>query len=351
MNLYKSITYMEDLDATIKETELFNNFVGKSVFITGATGLICSGLCDLLLRYNEAYDSNIQVYAAGRNEEKVSKRFSKYFNKEYFHYIPYDASVNNQFDFVSDFIIHGASNAYPKAIQQHPIDTMLNNFMGMQELLEYASRVQATNTVFISSSEVYGKKDTAEPFAEDVYGVIDILNPRSSYPIGKQAAETLCACYSYEKNLPVSIIRPGHIYGPTATQLDNRVSSMFAYDVVEGKDLILKSDGSQIRSYCYVLDCATAILTALIRGKTGHAYNVSNPRSIMSIREIAELFARYGNVNLKFDLPDEIEKVAFNPMSNSSLNSEKLQALGWKGLFDSEKGTSHTIQIIKEAQK
>lgn len=349
MNLYRSNTYMKDLDDVIHAFGWLKNFEGKSVFVTGATGLICSGIVDLLLRYSELHNNSVFVYGAGRKREKWETRFSRYAESSILKFVPYNAGQQNQLDFHADYIIHGAGNAYPKLIQKHPIDTMTANFSGMLELLEYTCGHPAAKTVFISSSEVYGKKSSGEPFREEEHGYIDILNPRASYGVGKMAAETLCASYASERNIQVSIVRPGHIYGPTAGREDNRVSSMFAYDVLEGKDIVLKSDGSQIRSYCYVLDCATAVLKVLLEGKSGDAYNISNPQSILSIREIAELFAGWGKSRLRFEIPEGAEKAAFNPMQNSSLNSEKLQSLGWKGLFDARRGTETTVKVLQEA--
>ena len=348
MSIYNSRTYLESLHEVINEYDFLKKLEGSSVFVTGATGLICSALVDLLLYYSEKNGGTINVYAAGRNKEKTLDRFSRYFDKDYFHYVKYDAGKNNTFDFKCDYIIHGASNAFPAIVQKHPVDTMVANFVGMKELLDFVRETDVKNTVFISSSEVYGKKETNKPFKEDEYGFVDILNPRSSYPVSKRAAETLCISYMQEYEISVNIVRPGHIYGPTAGRADNRVSSAFAYDVVDGKDIVLKSDGSQIRSYCYMLDCASAILMVMTEGKKGEAYNISNKHSIMSIRRIAELFAKAGNVNLRFELPSEKEKAAFNPMINSSLDSGKLESLGWYGLYDSSRGTESTIKVISE---
>lgn len=349
MNLYGSRTYLDDIYHVIGENDWVSRFEGKALLVTGASGLICSSLIDLLLLYNDITGSDITIYAAGRDREKMKRRFSKFFSSPYLKYAAYNASTSNTFDFDVDYIIHGAGNAFPSLIQAHPVETMKDNFCGMLELLEYAEHRQVSNTVFISSSEIYGCKSSMEPFTEEENGYIDILNPRSAYPMGKRAAETLCASYACEKNVPVSIVRPGHIYGPTASRSDNRVSSAFAYDAAAGKDLVLKSEGSQVRSYCYMLDCATAILKVVLEGKTATAYNISNPLSIISIREMAAMFAKYGEVSLRFELPTRLESAAFNPMSNSSLNSDRLQALGWKGAFDASRGIEHTIRILKES--
>ncbi len=196
----------------------------------------------------------------------------------------------------------------------------------------------------------YGKKENDRPSKVDEYGGIDILNPRSSYSIGKCAAETLCVSYYDEYGVESVIVRPGHIYGPTAVKSDNRVSSIWSYAAASGKDIIMKSDGTQIRSYCYCLDCASAILKVLLRGKKAHAYNISNPNYVASIREVAEILSITGKVNLKMDVPTEMEKRGFNHMRNSSLDSTELLALGWKGVFSLSEGLRHTVEIIKALQ-
>jgi len=353
MNLYNSPTYLDDIDFTIKNFYALSDLQGSSIFITGATGLICSAVVDLLLRYNESVEEEktIQVYVAGREQKRVKKRFIRYCEKHYFHFVKYNAAHHNEFPFHFDYIIHGASNAAPGDFQVHQIETMLDNFNGLYELLKYSAKESVKSILFISSSEVYGIKDTLDPFVEDEYGYVDILGPRSAYPSSKRAAETLSACFCNEKDVHSVIVRPGHIYGPTAKRSDNRVSSVFAFDAAEGKDLVMKSDGSQIRSYCYMLDAATAILMVLQKGEKGNAYNISNPDSVITIREMAEILAKTAGVNSFFGSPSDEEKMAFNPMKNSSLNSEKLQKLGWRGLFDADVGFSHTIKIIREADK
>lgn len=340
---------MEDMDAVITKASVLEKMRNSSVLITGGTGLICSAVIDVLLRYDEIADGGIDVYVAGRSKERVKKRFSKYYSDSHFHFISYDATSNNVLDFHSDYIIHGASNSAPKDIMENTVDTMLNNFTALYELLVYAEKQKVKSTLFISSSEIYGKKETIEPFAEEQYGFVDILNPRSSYSCGKRAGETLCSCFSAERGTKTVIVRPGHIYGPTAKRNDSHVSSSFSFDAAEGKNLTLKSAGTQIRSYCYSLDAATAILTVLLKGETANAYNISNPASIITIKTMAKLLAEAGGVNVTFAEASSTEKAGYNPMENSSLKSEKLHKLGWQGLFDAQTGFSHTVRIIKES--
>ncbi|MDY5704141.1 MAG: NAD-dependent epimerase/dehydratase family protein [Lachnospiraceae bacterium] len=349
MAIYDSKTYIADIQRVLENFDFQRVLKDKSVLITGASGLICSSIADILFFLNETYNTNIQVYVAGRNEEKMAVRFTKFQNRPYYHYVYYDATQQNKFPSKVNYIIHGASNAYPSKYQSYPVETMLANFSALRELLEYSRMCGAERLLFISSSEIYGKKNNDKPYLEDEYGYIDILNVKSCYSNSKRAAETLCTCYSKEYNVNSIIVRPGHIYGPTASRSDTRVSSAFAFDAADGKKIILKSDGKQVRSYCYMLDAATAILSVILYGNNNEAYNISNPGSIVCIKDMAEIYAKVAGVNLSFDIPSSDEKKQFNPMNNSSLDSKKLLSIGWLGLFNAPTGFEHTIKIIKEA--
>lgn len=348
--IYTSKQWINDIDLVLGNMDDVSELNDRSVLITGATGLICSAVIDLLIRYNETHVEQIRIIAAARSYDRVKDRFGIFCNKAYFEFVPYDATDKVfSYDGHADYIIHGASNATPGKIIKEPVETMVSNFIGIEALLEYAQRTGTERLLYISSSEIYGLKVDDGPFHEDAYGFVDILNPRSSYPVAKRAAETLCASYSAEYGFESVIVRPGHIYGPTATRTDNRVSSVWAYDAAEGRDIVMKSDGSQIRSYCHCLDCASAILKVLLKGEPSQAYNIANPNSKASIREMAEILTENAGVKLLFELPSEDEKKAFNPMNNSTLDSSALVDLGWTGVFDAQKGFAHTIKVIKES--
>ena len=349
MSIYNSKQWLEDLDLALTTLPELSELEGHSILITGAGGLICSAAADLLFRYHELSGATFPVYLAARSEEKIHARFSPYAEQRYFHFVPYNAEAElNSFPPELTYIIHGASNASPDRIVKEPVETMVSNFSGLRNLLDYGRTHHSKRLLYISSSEVYGRKENNAPYQENEYGYIDLLNPRNSYSVGKRAAETLCASYAAEFGVDSVIVRPGHIYGPTAGNQDRRVSSAWAYDAAAGKEIVMKSDGAQLRSYCYCLDCASAILKVLLRGESGHAYNISNPDSVISIRQMAEILSAEAGVALRTELPSEAERKAFNPMSNSSLESSSLQKLGWKGCFDAETGFSHTIRILRD---
>lgn len=289
----------------------------------------------------------MSIYAAARSTEKLLSRFPDGWRNG-LTVVSYDATKPPELSFSADYIIHGASNASPDKYISEPVDTMLANIAGVSNLLSYARNCHLRKLIYISSSEVYGKLSLGRPLTETDYGITDILSPRASYPVGKQAAEALCMAYANQYDMDVSIVRPGHIYGPTASAKDSRVSSLFAMQAARGEDIVMKSAGTQIRSYCHCLDCASAILTVLLYGKSKEAYNISNRNSVITIRQMAEIIARNAGVKLMLDIPTHGEQAAFNPMDNSSLNSEKLYALGWQGVFGAERGFVDTISAIRE---
>lgn len=346
--LYDNAQWINDVDEVSRGIPGLDTLAGKSVMITGAAGLICSSVVDILFRYNDTHETKVQILAAGRWPSEMYDRFHEMANREDFTFVPYDASkTDNVLRVHADYIIHGASNAFPAMIVKEPVETMMSNFLGMKFLLDYAKEQGTKRLLYISSSEVYGEKEGSEPYREGQYGYINLLEPRNSYSVGKRAAETLCASYAAEYGVESVIVRPGHIYGPTASPHDNRVSSAWAYSAARGEDIVMKSDGAQIRSYCYCLDCASAMLTVLLNGENCHAYNISNPDSIISIKQMAEILAESGGVQLRMELPTAEERKGFNPMSNSSLESTSLVGLGWRGCFDAKTGFGHTVEILK----
>lgn len=314
---------------------------GWRALVTGAGGLIGSAVVDLLITAGCAC-----VYAAGRNVAKLKARFAG--AETTVRSVQYEALWPLAFSEPVDVVIHAASPAAPGDFMSVPVDTLISNVVGLQELLTYAARCQAKKVVYISSSEVYGVKSSEAPLAEDSYGIVAPVNPRSCYAEAKRAAEALCVAAHRQFGVNVSIVRPGHIYGPTAKPSDGRVSSLFAYQAARGEDLVLKSDGAQIRSYCYCLDCASAILHVAASGQPAQAYNVSNRDSVLSIRQMTEILARAGGVQVRLDAPRDEDRQRFNPMLNSSLNAERLEGLGWRGLISAEVGLTETVHILRQ---
>lgn len=338
--------YWKDIDTIVKKNPIIKQIKNKKILITGATGMVCSSVVDVLLYLNKYKGYNVRLTLAGRNAARVKARFKKFDVDVDYYFIQFDATKDIKLNLEVDYIIHGASNANPVAYSKEPVETALGNIIGTNALLRFSAQNKVKNFLFLSSSEVYGKKKENQPYRECDYGFIDILNYRSAYPNAKRLAETLCIAYQKEFEVKTSIVRLGHIYGPTISATDSRASAIFTREAVAGNDIVMKSSGNQLRSYCYTLDCASAMLTVLIIGKAGEAYNVSNSSSVVTIREMAEELAKVGGVNIIYQNASEQEKKSYNLMLNSALDSTKLENLGWNACFNLHDGVKATVNLL-----
>ena len=326
--------YQQDLQKAIKQITLPKG----NVLITGATGLIGGCLTDMLMMH-----SSCDVYALGRNRERAKRRFAAYWDNPRFHFIEQDICKPLTLDVDFHYIIHAASNASPNFFQQSPVEVMKSNLDGLCHLVEYGLRHQMKRMVYISSGEVYGEGD-GSVFTEESSGHIDILSPRACYPSSKRAAETLCAAYIQEYGADIVIARPCHTYGPYFTESDNRVYAQFIRNVIRGEDIVMKSKGEQYRSWLYVVDCASAILTLLMKGLCGEAYNVADELSNITIRQLAEKTAAISGQQVVMDIKEDGNTT---PITRAVFSNQKIAQLGWKPLFGIDEGLQHTIQTQK----
>lgn len=343
MRMLESITYLDDLKRLFKDDHFL--LYGKKILITGGLGLIGSSIVDYLLFLNLYKNAQISITIADINERRFQELYCSYRN---INFIYYDAGYDINFDFDFDYILHCAGIASPDKYIENPVETITSHVIGTRNILE---KIKNTNTtlLYISSSEVYGRRSGKES-DEKSYGVLDVDNVRSSYAISKQMCEMLCKAYCSEFKCKVIIIRPGHIFGPTASPNDHRVSSLFCFNAANGQNIVLKSDGSQIRSYCYSLDCVSAIIFLLKKGVFGESYNIGAKEKI-SINDMAMFIASSSNVKIIRLCPSKFDEKSFNPMEDSSLNSKKIESLGFRYEFSAKEGFEHTIRILKEVSK
>jgi len=346
--LYDCPSYEQDLQTALQNTHSLASLRGKKVMITGATGLIGSFLVDVLLAFNRTQQGDVDVYAVGRSRERLAARFAGAIT-ERLHFVEQDVNEPPTMDFAVDYVIHAASNAYPAAFVKDPVGTILSNVLGTHYLLDYAHAHGAKRFLFVSSGEVYGQGDPAlEAFTEEYSGYVDPTAVRSCYPASKRAAETLCASYAQQYGLETVIVRPCHTYGPNATAQDNRANVQFVNSAVAGENIIMKSRGTQMRSYCYVADCVSAMLTVLLDGKCGEAYNIANPAARTTIAGFAQAVAEATGVQVLFEEPDAVAKSQQTAISYAVLDSQKLCALGWQGQYTVEDGVRQTVRTLQK---
>lgn len=349
--MYSNRIYQNDLEEIINVELPFNNFEGKNILVTGGNGLIGSYLTDSLIYLRENKNIKLNLYVLCRTKERAEKRFKEHLKKDYFNLIIQDVCDDYNFNIKFDYIIHTACNAHPLAYSTDPVGVINSNIVGTQKLLEYCRKYGNERFLFLSSSEVYGEANIDEGYKEDSYGRIDPMNVRSCYSESKRMAETIGVAYLKQYNINFLSVRPGHIYGATITEDNSRADAQFLRNVLKKEDIIMKSDGSQIRSYCYVVDCITGILTVLLKGRIGEAYNIGNTLESITIREYAETLAKLGGVKLRFEVPEEKEKNGYTLKINSVLNCEKLKKLTWKNKFNLNRGIERILKLGEKNKK
>ena len=318
--------------------------VGTNILIAGATGLIGSCLVESLMKNPRR---NYNIYALGRNECRAHQRFSEFFDDKDFHFIKFDVTKSLDKDICFDYIIHTASDANPNFYATQPVEVMKANINGVINMMEYGLAHDMKRFLYVSSGEIYGEGN-GSVLSEDFSGYVDCMKPRSCYPSSKRAAETLCVSYIEEYGADVVIARPCHVFGPHFTDNDNRVFAQFIRNVLGDNDIVMKSIGKQLRSWCYVIDCVSALLYILLKGEKGHAYNIADKNSCVTIRDLAEMIAKIGGRHVKMVSPTDSESKGYNVVTNSVFSTTKLESLGWTVNGSMEEKLRKTILCERE---
>ena len=323
----------EDIDYIAKSNMIaWNMLEGKSILVTGATGLIGSQIVFALDQYNQLNDGKIKIYALVRNAEKAEKIFENH--SEYVKVVVGDIRFSIDIEEKIDYIIHGASITSSKEFVDYPVETILTGMTGTDNVLRFAREKNVQSMVYLSSLEVYGVTDPdKKSIKEAEYGYIDQLVPRSSYSEGKRMAECLCISYGHEYGVPVKIARLSQTFGPGVSYSDNRVFAQFARCAIEGENIVLKTKGETFRNYCYIRDAITGILCVLLKGKSSEAYNIANKETGISICDMAHLVAddiAERNITVVFDIAEDLSKFGYGPTIKIALDTDKIEQLGWK---------------------
>ena len=350
MNLLENKLYLEDVVRTAELDLPWEKLENSSVLISGAAGMVGSYLTDVLMLRNIRHEMNCRVYAIGRNREKAEKRFSIWLNEPNFDIIEHDINMPLENDAAEDvdYVLHLASNTHPFAYSTDPIGTITTNIAGTGNMLDFAAGHGAKRCLFASSNEIYGEnRGDTEKFSEEYCGYINCNTLRAGYPESKRCGEALCQAYIRQKGLDIVIARLTRTYGPTLLESDTKAISQFLHKAVSGEDIVLKSNGMQYYSFLYVADSVSGLLTVLLKGEAGGAYNISDEASDIRLKDLAGIIAQYSGRKVIYELPDEIEKAGYSTATKARLDSGKLQKCGWKAEYNIKAGAQRTIDILK----
>ncbi len=343
--LLQNELYIEDLDLVCNLDLPWEKLNGKTLMISGATGMIGTFMIDALLRKG----AGVRIIALGRNESKAKERFSDHWDNDDFRFVECDITKPLKSDIGHvDYIFHAASSTHPKAYSTMPIATITANIAGTENLLEFGCANGMERFVFASSVEVYGEnRGDTDKFKEDYCGYIDCNTLRAGYPESKRCGEALCQAYIKERDIEAVIPRLSRTYGPTLLSSDTKAISQFLHKGVAGEDIVLKSEGTQLYSYSYVADAVSGVLYTMLLGENGRAYNISDESSDITLRDLAKLIADHAGKQVVFELPDETERAGYSTATKALLDNTRIKELGWKSYRDMKSGLVRTIEMLK----
>lgn len=353
MNIWDSDTYLSDVEKNARLPFPWERLAGKTVLLSGVTGMIGSFLTDVLQYKNRADALDCTVWGLGRSERKARERFAAYWGSPRFRFSQCDINVPLTLPPErADFVFHLASNTHPAAYATDPVGTVTANIIGLKNLLDFAVASEAERVLFASSCEVYGEnRGDTDYFREDYCGYIDCNTLRAGYPESKRAGEALCQAYIRRYGLDIVIPRLSRTFGPTMLQSDTKAISQFIKKAAAGEDIVLKSDGMQLYSYTYVADAVSGLLACLLWGKSGQAYNIADKRCDIRLKDLAELIAGLCGRKVVFELPDETEKAGYSTATKALLDSSKLRALGWSAQYDIAGAVAATLDALSKGHR
>lgn len=339
---FRSGDYVKNIDRVAMMYEPIRTICNKTILITGATGTIGSYLSDLLIRTSKQYGLNNRIILAGRSVDRLEHRFSHWdMDGNIIKYLEYDLNDTVNYSGDVDYIFHLAGNAYPAAFNEYPVETIEGIINGTSNILKFSMQKKSCRIVYVSSGEVYGECDGITKKETDA-GYINSLSSRSCYPLAKRLAENLCVDYIDEYGLDVVIARPCHTFGMQWSKSDNRAHVQFLENAISNKDIVLHSNGSKVRSYLFVADCCTALISIALFGTTGSAYNIAS-KEYISIRELAEIISNESEgivVTEKSNSNNSID----SPIEKQILECEKIYKLEWKPLYTINSAISEIIK-------
>lgn len=305
------------------------------ILLTGGAGFIGSHLVERLRVHNR-----VRVLDIMRRDALRPSRLHEHENVEVMVGDVLDPdAVKRAVDGV-DAVIHLASIAGVDTVMKLPTQTMRVSLLGTASLLEAAfASGRCRRFIDFSTSEVFGRfAYRVTEFDATTLGAVG--EARWTYAVAKLATEHLAMTYHRQFDFPAVTIRPFNIYGPR--QIGEGAVHHFIVRALKGQPLHIHNNGAQIRSWCYIDDIVDATLLMLKDPRAvGHAFNIGNPRSTVTIYNLAQLIKRLADSPspiefIRWDHPDvELRVPAVG-------KAEEL--LGWQPRFDLEEGLLRTIE-------
>lgn len=338
----------EDAEQIIQENNGLKELFNTTVMITGASGMVGSYFLYTLVKLNEDYGASIKILPLIRNLNKLPNEIVE---KSYVFPIVQDVIDEIDYDGDVDYVIHAAGPASPKIMREMPVETNFANTLGSANTLMFSKNHNTRGYLFISSREIYGDPNENQKYFTEKgrLGFIDPLTPRNGYAEGKKAAENMCVGFKSEYGLNTKIVRLAHTYGPGMSVDDGRVQADFLKNVLNNEDIVLKSDGSSVRTYTYISDAVSAMFNVLLYSGD-IVYNIADERNEVSIKQLAEIMVQIYpelGLTLVFDIEDD-ENKGYAPFKFGILSTEKIKKeLNWTAKYSVKEGFKRTLEFLQ----
>ena len=280
--------FLEDIKSIANELEEFyNELEGKTVLIAGGKGFLGTYFTSVLTKINETLSKPMKIIVL---DSLITSKDKKDDVNQNIEFLEQDISKHFEIGGNIDYIIHAASIASPPTYRKFPIKTVDVNYQGTKNLLEIAKEKKVRSMLFLSSSEIYGDPEVV-PTPESYQGKVSCTGPRACYDESKRLAETISTLYFQQYKIPVKIARPFNVYGPYLNLNDGRIIPDFMGSAIEKSEIVIHSDGSPTRSFCYVSDAIRAFFKLLFSNHDGIICNVGNDEEI-SVSGVAEMIQK-----------------------------------------------------------
>lgn len=344
--LYETEVVKADMEEIVSDGQInYKRLRNATVLVTGANGMLAYYCTCAIMYLNETRGANVKVIALVRNKEKGAARFGMFALNPLFELLVADVCEPIDINEKVDYIIHAAGSASPRYIKEAPLSIINANVIGTMNVCELARKCNCENVLFTSTREIYGAVSGTEFIKETDMGITDPLEARSCYPESKRMAEQILKSYGMQYGVNYTVTRIAHSYGPgMETENDGRVMSDFMSDVINNRDIVLKSDGSAVRAFCYITDAVRGMFYVLLNGDAGEAYNIANENEPMMIRDVAKLMTgMFPEKNISTKLEVRANDGGYCSYKRVGLDTGKLEKLGWSCKISLEEGVRRTV--------
>lgn len=349
--MYEEIV-REDISTIVKKLgEEAKSFEGKTILISGGGGFLGKYIVGSLCHLNDTVFSrpcriiSVDNYITGSHHPHFNYRGRPEVLEvwaDVTHPLPVREDIH--------YIIHAAGLASPVYYKKYPLETIESAVSGAKNLLELGRRNKnLEGFLFFSSSEIYGDPDPAAvPTPETYHGFVSSVGPRACYDESKRLGETLSIIYNEQFNLPTKIVRPFNVFGPGMSHNDRRVLPMFTYMALNKKTIPVHGDGLQTRTFCYITDAIDGFLRVLLKGASGHVYNIGNDTNEISMKDLAALVVSLEGNGASYELiPYPESYPAGEPMRRCPDISKAKEHLGFMLQTSLREGVSRFISWCK----